>query len=206
MNYEPRAFITRLLSISVAPPVEDATLVITITMEGKMTILDAVRERRSIREFLPKEIPHTILDNLKEALIWAPSAGNLQARKFYFVFDKKIKEKLAAAALNQSFIAKAPLAIVACTDSHIRLHYGERGVNLYTIQDVAASIMGMLLVAYEAGLGSVWVGAFHEKEVTKILKLPTNLRPVTIVSVGYSSSIPSAPPRVSKEYAIETIS
>lgn len=167
-----------------------------------MKILDAVRERRSIRKFLPKQIPDAIIDNLKEALIWAPSAGNLQARKFYFVFENKTKEKLAMAALNQSFIAKAPLSIVACTDSQIRLHYRERGVNLYTIQDVAASIMGMMLVAHEAGLGSVWVGAFNEKEVLKILNLPDNLRPVAIVPVGYPSSIPSAPSRVSKEYAI----
>lgn len=170
-----------------------------------MTILDAVKERRSIRKFLPKEIPDTILNDLKEALIWAPSAGNLQARKFYFVFDKTVKERLAAAALNQNFIAKAPLTIVACTDNQIRLHYGERGVNLYTIQDVSASIMGMMLVAHEAGLGSVWVGAFHEREVTKILNLPPNLRPVALVPVGYPSSVPSAPSRVSKEYAIEII-
>jgi len=167
-----------------------------------MTILDAVRERRSIREFLSKQIPDTVLEDLKEALIWAPSAGNLQARKFYFVFDKKIKERLAMAALNQSFIAKAPLSIVACTDSQIRLHYRERGVNLYAIQDVAASIMGMMLVAHEAGLGSVWIGAFDEIEAARILNVPNNLRPVAIVPVGYPASIPSAPPRVSKEYAI----
>jgi nitroreductase len=170
-----------------------------------MTILDAVKERRSIRKFLQKEIPNTVLEELKEALIWAPSAGNLQARKFYFVFNRKTKEKIAAAALNQNFIAKAPLVIVACTDGQIRLHYGERGVNLYTIQDVSASIMGMMLVAHEAGLGSVWVGAFREEEVSKILRLPPNLRPVAIVPVGYPSSIPSAPSRVSKDYAIETI-
>ena len=170
-----------------------------------MKILDAVRERRSIRKFLQKEIPVTILDELKEALIWAPSAGNLQARKFYFIFDKRVKEKLAEAALSQSFVAKAPLTIVACTDSNIRLHYGERGEHLYCIQDVAASIMGMMFVAHEEGLGSVWIGAFHEKEVSKILRLPENLRPVAIVPVGYPSSIPSAPSRVSKEYAIVTI-
>ncbi len=170
-----------------------------------MIMLDAVKERRSIRKFLQKEIPETVLDELKEALIWAPSAGNLQARKFYFVFDKRIKEKLASAALNQNFIAKAPLTIVACTDSQIKLHYKERGVNLYTIQDVAASIMGMMLVAHETGLGSVWIGAFDEIEVSKILNLPGNLRPIAIVPVGYPSSIPSAPARVSKGYAITKV-
>jgi len=167
-----------------------------------MNILDSVKNRRSIRKFLQKEIPDAILEDLKEALIWAPSAGNLQARKFYFIFEKKTKEKLATAALNQDFIAKAPLVIVACADSHIGLHYRERGVNLYAIQDAAASIMGMMLVAHELGLGSVWIGAFDETEVSKILNLPGNLRPVAIVPVGFPSSIPSAPPRVSAEHAI----
>jgi nitroreductase len=167
-----------------------------------MSILDAVKKRRSIRDFLPREIPATTIKTLKEALIWAPSAGNLQARKFYFLFSKKIKEKLADAALKQNFIAHAPLAIVACTDSTIRAHYGERGVHLYTIQDVAASLMGMMLVAHEAGLGSVWIGAFHEEEVSNILDLPRNLRPVAIVPVGYPSYIPAAPSRISEEHAI----
>lgn len=170
-----------------------------------MTILDAVRERRSIRKFKPDPIPEDVVEKLKEALIWAPSAGNLQARKFYFVFNNRIKEQLASAALNQRFIAKAPLSIVACTDSNIRMHYGERGVSLYTIQDVAASIMGMMLVAHEEGLGSVWVGAFHEQEVSRILNLPDNLEPVAIIPVGYPAAIPSAPARISKEYATETI-
>ncbi len=170
-----------------------------------MSILDAIRERRSIREFQSRHIPDNLTDKLKEALIWAPSAGNLQARKFYFIFNDRLKEELAAAALNQGFIANAPLVIVACTDSHIRIHYGERGVSLYTIQDVAVSLMGMMLVAHEEGLGTVWVGAFHEDMISGILRLPGNLSPVAIVPVGFPLSIPSAPSRVSKDYAIKTI-
>jgi nitroreductase len=63
--------------------------------------------------------------------------------------------------------------------------------------------MEMMLVAHENGLGSVWVGAFHEDIVSNILKLPGYLRPVAIVSIGYPSKIPSPPPRVSKEEAVE---
>ncbi len=84
-----------------------------------MDILKAVRERRSIRDFQKKEIPDELLDKLMEALIWAPSAGNLQARKFYFVKNEKMRKMIATAALNQNFIAEAPLVIVGCTDSRI---------------------------------------------------------------------------------------
>lgn len=168
-------------------------------------ILKAVKQRRSIREFQKKDIPRDIIDKLIEALIWAPSAGNLQARKFYFIKDEGIKKKIADAALKQHFIAEAPLVVIGCADSRIAYRYGERGVNLYTIQDVACSLMGMMLVAFENGLGSVWVGAFHEDKISDILKLPKYLRPVAIIPVGYPSKIPSPPPRVSKEEAIEFI-
>ena len=168
-----------------------------------MDILKAVKERRSIRDFQKKVIPQEIMDKLMDALIWAPSAGNLQSRKFYFIKDAYVKSEITSAALNQTFIAEAPLVIVGCTDSKISSRYGERGVNLYTIQDVAVSIMGMMLVAYEHGLGTVWVGAFREKDVAKILSVPSNLRPVAIIPVGYPSRIPSPPPRVSKKEAIE---
>lgn len=170
-----------------------------------MDILKAVKERRSIRDFQKKEIPDSLLDKLAEALIWAPSAGNLQARKFYFVLNSDIKKKIAAAALNQNFIAEAPLVIVGCTDSRISYKYRERGVYLYSIQDVALSIMGMMLVAHENNLGSCWVGAFSENDIHKILKMPDYLRPVAIVPVGYPSKIPSPPPRVSKKDAVEVI-
>jgi nitroreductase len=170
-----------------------------------MSILSTIKKRRSIREYLPKKITPEIIEDIKEALIWAPSAGNLQARKFFFIYSQKIKDRLAAAALNQSFIAQAPLVIVACTDGDIQNHYGKRGLHLYTIQDVAASLMGMMLLVHEEGLGSVWIGAFNEKEVSRIIGLPGNLRPVAIVPVGYPASVPTAPERVTKEYAISEI-
>jgi nitroreductase len=170
-----------------------------------MDILKAVRERRSIRDFQKKKIPDEMINTLMEALIWAPSAGNLQARKFYFVKNEVTRKKIAAAALNQNFIAEAPLVIIGCADSRISLKYGERGISLYSIQDVAVSIMGMMLVAHENKLGSTWVGAFNEDDIARILGLPKHLRPVAIVPVGYPSRIPYAPPRISKKEAMEVI-
>jgi nitroreductase len=168
-----------------------------------MSILEIIKGRRSIRRFQKKEIPKEIIEKLIEALIWAPSAGNLQSRKFYFVFNQEIKEKLAKAALDQRFISQAPLVIVGCTDSEIEWKYGERGKNLYSICDVALSIQNLMLLAHDLGLGSCFVGAFDEKEVSKILNLPENLRPIVILPVGWPDEKPKAPARVSKEKAIQ---
>ncbi len=166
-------------------------------------ILKIIKERRSVRNFQKKDIPEDVIKKLIDAITWAPSAGNLQSRKFYFVKDDKTKRDIAIAALNQNFIAEAPLVIVGCADRRIENRYGDRGIHLYTIQDVACSIMNMMLTAHENGLGSVWVGAFRESDVFEILDMPNNLRPVAIVPVGYPSRIPSAPPRVTAKEAVE---
>lgn len=166
-------------------------------------VFKAIKERRSIRAYLEKEIPEDIIRKLILALIWAPSAGNLQARKFYFVRNKDIRLKIAKAALEQMFIAEAPLVVVGCVDKRkISSRYGERGVKLYAIQDVACSLQNLMLVAHENGLGSVWVGAFYEEEISEILKLPPNLRPVAIVPVGYPAEFPPPPPRVPEKEAV----
>jgi nitroreductase len=167
-----------------------------------MEVFEAILKRRSVRDFEKREIPKEKIEKLKEALIWAPSAGNLQARKFYFVFNEEIKKKLAKAALNQNFIAKAPLVIVGCCDLEKISWYGERGKNLYTICDVSAAIENLMLVATSEGLGACWVGAFDEKEVSKILNLPKNERPIVIVPIGFPKEIPSPPEREPKENLI----
>jgi nitroreductase len=166
-----------------------------------MNILDIIKTRRSVREFKEQEIPEKAIDVLIEALRWAPSAGNLQSRKFYFVFNETIRNRLAQAGLRHdfvSFVARAPLVVVACADLRIASHYGERGTHLYCIQDTAASVQNLLLAAHDLGLGTCWVGAFKEEEVKGILKMPENLRPVVMVPVGYPAKTPKAPDHLSK--------
>jgi len=167
-----------------------------------MDILDAVKGRRSIRRFKNAPIPAPLLRTLEDSLLEAPSAGNLQSRRFYFVFRDETRTRLAEAAYRQDFIVEAPLAVVCCADLSIAKQYGERGRSLYCLQDVAASIQNLMLVAYSHGLGTVWVGAFNEKGVSRILNLPDHLRPVAVVPVGYPDEKPSRPGRVPREEAI----
>jgi nitroreductase len=170
-----------------------------------MDVMTAIKDRRSVREFKGKEIEPEKVAALKQALIWAPSAGNLQSRRFYFVTSDDTKKRLVHAALGQSFIRDAPLVVVGCADTRIGAHYGQRGVSLYCIQDLACSIENMMLAATSMGLGTVWVGAFHEDEAARILGLPENLRPQAIVPVGYPNESPEPPPRISLVEAIEEV-
>lgn len=173
-----------------------------------MNILNIIKNRRSVRDFTDRQIPESALHVLIEAIQWAPSAGNLQSRKFYFVFNEDIRTRLSHAGLREnfvSFISRAPLVIVACADLRIVANYGERGKHLYCIQDTAASIQNLLLAAHDLGLGTCWTGAFKEDTVKEILDLPGNLRPVALIPVGYPASTPKAPDRVPMTDAVEVI-
>jgi nitroreductase len=173
-----------------------------------MSILDIIRNRRSVRDFTDQKIPESAMNVLAEALLWAPSAGNLQSRKFYFVLNDEIRKKLAQTGFREglvSFIVRAPLVVVACADLRIASHYGDRGKDLYCIQDTAASIQNLLLAAEDLGLGACWTGAFQEEKVRAVLDLPDNLRPVAIVPVGYPAKTPKAPARVSPAEAVERV-
>ena len=170
-----------------------------------MSILEIIKKRRSIRAFEKREIPKEVLEELKEALIWAPSAGNLQSRKFYFVFNEKIKRQLIEKAGVQDFVIQAPLVIIGCCDLEKISWYGKRGENLYSICDVSASIENLMLLATEKGLGTCWVGTFDEREVSKILNLPKNLRPIAIIPVGWPTEKPPPTQKVLKKEAIEEI-
>ena len=164
-------------------------------MKGCLKILF---ERVSIRKFKPDPIPDEVLLEILKAGNAAPSAGNLQARDFVVVKDKAKKEKLARAALNQMFVAEAPVVVVICANYPRSVKvYGERG-KLYAEQDAAAAVENILLAVHALGLGAVWVGAFSEPEVAGILELPAYVRPIAIVPIGY----PAEKPAVRSRYPV----
>lgn len=158
---------------------------------------ETVRHRHSIRKFrtdLPveKEKLHAIL----EMACAAPSAGDLQSYRVYVVQDQAKREQLNQAAMNQPFIAEAPVSLVFCSDPlRAAGKYGERGEKLYALQDatIAASYAQLAIVA--AGLGSTWVGHFDEEKLKASIGIGPGLEPVAILCVGYPAELPTESPR-----------
>jgi len=164
-------------------------------VSAAMAVLEAIRNRRSVRAFRPDPIPEEAMLALKEALRWAPSAGNLESRHFHFVHEEALRRRLAEAAFGQDFVARAPLVVVCSADRSIERRYGRRGLELYMLQDVAASIQNLLLAAHALGLGAVWVGAIDEGAVARALQLEAHLRVVALVPVGFAAENPEPPRR-----------
>jgi nitroreductase len=149
-------------------------------------IISLIKERKSVRRFKPDPVSPETIKKLLEAARQAPNAGNLQPWYFIVVNNLEIRQQLVRAALNQTFLAEAPVNIVVCAEpNRSAARYGQRGRDLYCIQDTAAAVENILLTATAYGLGSCWVGAFNEQEVAQILKLKPEYRPVAIIPIGH---------------------
>jgi len=145
---------------------------------------------------VPADLSSQQLQTLLEAATWAPSAGNLQPWEFVIVDNKDVMKQLARASLNQMWMVEASTIVAVCADlERTGMIYGERGKRLYAIQDCAAATQNLLLAACSMGLGTCWVGAFFENEVRGILKLPSHVRPLALITIGKPGEQPTAPPR-----------
>lgn len=96
--------------------------------------------------------------------------------------DRRVE--LADAALDQDWIAAAPLVLVfAAVFIRTTRKYGERGVR-YVHIEVGHAAQNVCLMAGSLGLGSVTVGAFDDAIVQALLQLPKSEAPLYLLSVG----------------------
>lgn len=156
-------------------------------------VIEAIKERRTVRRFKPDPIPEATIGRLIEAARCAPSAGNLQPWRFIVVLNPNTRRALAQAAAGQEFVAEAPVClVVAAEPQRSAAEYGRRGAELYCLQDTAAAVENLLLAAVGYGIGAAWVGAFDEQAVREAVGLPPDQRPVAMVALGYPAEEGSA--------------
>lgn len=135
-----------------------------------MELTDVIKKRKSIRVFQKKEVPD--LTELMALAKTRPSAGGINGFEVMATKEKVI-------------YLDAPLYLVICTNPEAYAkRYGDRGRNLYSIQDATICGAYLQLLLIEMGLASVWIGAFKERRVAKALG--TDLRPIAVIAVGYA--------------------
>jgi nitroreductase len=154
-----------------------------------MEFFNVLQRRRSVRSYKPQPVEEDKLRRIFEAANLAPSAGNLQAYHVYVFREKSKREALAKAAHGQSFIEEAPVCLVFCTDPSRSESYGDRGRELYSVQDATIAGSFAMLAAVDLGLSTVWVGDFDEDAVREIVGERTG-RPVAMFSLGYAAEEP----------------
>src|SRR5688500_10039291 len=151
------------------------------------------------RQFLEREVPQEKIDRILNLASRYPSAGHTEPQEFIVVRDQRVKEDLAWAALDQRFVAQAPLVIVVVSDvRRSARRYGERGIHFFSIIDGAFVAMLILLAVVDEGLGTCFVGSVDDEEVQQGLSLPQDVRPIGIIPIGYCAEGPRRFPRRSR--------
>ena len=152
-----------------------------------MNVLDAIRNRRSVRDYSPQAIPDDVMDRMREAMRLAPSACNLQPWHFVMVTSEVTRRKLGAAAHGQLWIATAPVIVVACgrpQQAYPRMGGSGNSVDI----DVTIALDHLMLAAVAEGLGTCWIGSFSEREVKRLLDVPRGVKVVALTPLGFPAS------------------
>lgn len=164
-----------------------------------MDFLEVINKRKSVRNYSSKEVEDEKIQEILKVIDSAPSAGNLKSYRVIVVKDKKTREKLTHAALGQEYILQAPVTLVFLADKRrgeainklrpdriiAGQKYGKRGSDLYSVQDATIAASYAQLAAVQYGLSTVWIGAFHPEEVSRIINAKEGEEPIAILPLGY---------------------
>lgn len=162
-----------------------------------MDVLEAIFTRRSIRSYSDKEIENKIVNKIIHAGMYAPSAVNKQPWHF-IVFEKpETRKAIIQVHKSSSMLEKAKKAILVCFDENLQHDDG------YGLLDCSAATQNMLLAAHTLGLGSCWIGIYPRKarmeSLKEIFKLPDNIIPFAVISLGYPAETKEIPDRIKPE-------
>ncbi|NIQ07938.1 MAG: nitroreductase [Candidatus Korarchaeota archaeon] len=144
-----------------------------------MEVLDAIKERRSIRKYQPRAVEEEKINKVLEAGRWAPSGSNRQPWRFVVVTKDRLREKLRNVAHDQSFVEDAPVVLVICN---------KKGANLVNL---GLAMQNMCLAAYALGLGTCIVGWFDKEPVQHLLRIPEAYEPSYLIPMGYPAEEPT---------------
>ena len=167
-----------------------------------MEMLEHLKNRRSIRRFLPKVIEKEKIEKIIQAACLSPSSKNTQPWEFFIVKNKQKIQALSKTQPYSAFLKTAPLVIVVVVD--------QKKSPGHFLEDGAIAAFSILLEASDLGLGACWNAVYHSSEkredyVREILNAPQNYRIICNIGIGYPDEKPGKKIVKSFDNAVEMI-
>lgn len=169
----------------------------------KMDVLSAIEQRREITKFKDTPISPEVMEKLIRSLYLAPSGNNLPSREFVVITNREMLQSLSTTSPYMKWLEKAASGIVIT---------GNPSLSKYWLQDasIAGSFLWLASVSY--GLGAAWGAVYHsedaaesnkrEQYVRSLLGVPSDLRVVAIIGLGYPDVLPDPKEMVSLEKVV----
>ena len=166
-------------------------------------VLETIKNRRSIRKYLPEQLKEEELQTILEAGAYAPSAHNEQSWHFTVIRNKELLDRMSVKA--KEVMAAQASDWVKTMGGNINFHvfYHAPAVIVVSMKkdalsplvDCSAAIQNMLLAAESLDIGSCWIGLaryyFSLKEELPRLKIPAGYEPCYAVTLGYKDQRPA---------------
>ncbi|GIW05897.1 MAG: putative NAD(P)H nitroreductase YfhC [Dehalococcoidia bacterium] len=175
-----------------------------------MSVQEAIRARRTIKDYRPDPVPRQLIDAVLEAAAWAPNHHLTQPWRFIILEGvarlplaelrralkrRELQEKglpadqiEAEAAESGAKLLRAPvLIVVACQQVGDEIRREE------DYSATAAAIQNLLLAATELGLGTFWTSGpiAVAPETNALFGLDPSDRIVGIIHLGFPAESPS---------------
>lgn len=142
-----------------------------------MEMIEAIKTRRSIRQYKDKPIPKDVLEKLVDVARFAPTARNVQPWEFIVITSPETLKKIGELAENARFVAGAAACIaIFCAETK------------YYLEDGSAATQNILLAATALGIGSCWVAGDKKpycSQMSNLLNVPPTFKLVSLIALGY---------------------
>lgn len=165
-----------------------------------MNVLDAIKSRREITNFLDKEIDTNVLEKIVDAAFYAPSGNNLPSKEVIIVRNNEKLQSLAQTTPFMNWMENAKAAIVIT---------GRPDVSKYWLQDASIAAGFTWLEVVEQGLGAAFGAVYHaedqdeskkrEDHARAVCNIPSDRRVVAILGIGYPKETPKPKKHLPKE-------
>jgi nitroreductase len=182
------------------------------------SVIRNIKERRSIRKYTDKKIDKSIVDELIDSALYAPSSHNRQPWNFTVINKKKVIDGLSddINSWYKTFIKiGTPLSFIReirksvkemrkRVDSEKDLFFYHAPLVIvihapkrqFFVNDCSCAAQNMMLAARSLGIGSCWIGfadiVFNRSnKMKKKLKIPVSHQIIGTIAFGYPSKFPS---------------
>jgi nitroreductase len=110
------------------------------------------------------------------------------------VTDPEVKKKIRM--VTPGLLGNPPVVVVIAQDvAKAKEMGGKMGVESLTKMDSAMAAQNLMLAACTKGLGTCVIASFHADAVRRLLRMPEDLVPQLLISVGEPDQEPAPPSR-----------
>jgi nitroreductase len=158
-----------------------------------MDVLEAIRHRRTVKEYRPEPVLREQLDRILDAAKWAPCHRMTEPWRFRVVGPVTLGRLASIAGEGAAKLLRAPTLVVASyVPSPLPLHANEDE------WAAACAVYAVLLAAEAEGLASYWrtPGILRSEDGRAALQLPSEERTLGLLHFGHAAgATPEAPAR-----------